>query len=573
MKALRLLCILGGLLSSSFALDREAFTFTRYDLDVRIEPGQQRLGVRGKITLRNDSPAPLKNLPLQISSSLDWRSIQLNGKPVQFVSQPYVSDIDHTGALSEAIVSLPREVPPKATVELEIGYEGTITLDATRLTRFTVPDETAKHSDWDQIGGTFSAVRGVGYVAWYPSATDAATLTAGNNLFETVGRWKGKESAAEMKLRVSVVTDDGSPLPEIFVNAPNCRTVSEAVGRAQQTSSECVFEPLGARTPMFVLANYSLLDRPQISLHYFPDHKAAAGSYATAAEKVVPFVTDWFGAPREKANVFDLPDRMAAPYESGGALLTRLNPIESNQAEIVAVHQLTHASLNSPRSWIYEGLAHFAQAVYREQQSGREAALDLLAQRLSAITGAEEETAVQQLPNAAADESLINTFAEEFFRSKAAYVWWMLRDMVGEPALKKALAAYRPEQDQSPAYVQQLIQAQVHRNLEWFFDDWVYRDRGLPDFHVESVYPRMLVKGGYLVTVTIEDLGNAGAEVPVTLRYDGGAMMKRLEVHGKSKNSIRFDVPSLPREVVLNDGSVPESDMANNTFKVEAPAN
>ena len=34
-----------------FSLDREAFTFTSYDLNVRVEPEQQRLGVRGKITL------------------------------------------------------------------------------------------------------------------------------------------------------------------------------------------------------------------------------------------------------------------------------------------------------------------------------------------------------------------------------------------------------------------------------------------------------------------------------------------------------------------------------------------
>ena len=44
---------------------------------------------------------------LQISSSLDWRSIRAGGKQLQFVSQPYTSDIDHTGALSEAIVTLP----------------------------------------------------------------------------------------------------------------------------------------------------------------------------------------------------------------------------------------------------------------------------------------------------------------------------------------------------------------------------------------------------------------------------------------------------------------------------------
>ena len=113
MKFLRVLCVLCGLLVQAHAIDREAFTFTNYNLDVRIEPEQQRLAVRGKITLRNDSASPQKNLSLQISSSLDWRSIQLDGKPAQFVSQPYTSDIDHTGALSEALVTLPKEIPPK----------------------------------------------------------------------------------------------------------------------------------------------------------------------------------------------------------------------------------------------------------------------------------------------------------------------------------------------------------------------------------------------------------------------------------------------------------------------------
>src|SRR5437867_9737273 len=113
MKLLHVLCVLCGLLAPASALDREAFTFTKYNLDVRIEPGQQRLAVRGQITLRNDSNAPQKNVSLQVSSALDWRSIKLEGKAVQFVSQTYTSDVDHTGALSEAIVTLPQEIPSK----------------------------------------------------------------------------------------------------------------------------------------------------------------------------------------------------------------------------------------------------------------------------------------------------------------------------------------------------------------------------------------------------------------------------------------------------------------------------
>ena len=103
---------------------------------------------------------------LQISSSLNWRSIKAGDKPLQFVAQPYTSDIDHTGALSEAIVTLPETVAPKGTIELEIGYEGVIVLDATRLTRIGAPETTARSTDWDQIsskihGGARSGICGV----------------------------------------------------------------------------------------------------------------------------------------------------------------------------------------------------------------------------------------------------------------------------------------------------------------------------------------------------------------------------------------------------------------------------
>jgi len=54
----------------------------------------------------------------------------------------------------------------------------------------------------------------------------------------------------------------------------------------------------------------------------------------------------------------------------------------------------------------------------------------------------------------------------------------------------------------------------------------------------------------------------------VILKMKEGDQSKRLEVRGKSKNSIRFEAPALPSEVVVNDGSVPESDMANNRFAV-----
>ncbi len=117
-----------------------------------------------------------------------------------------------------------------------------------------------------------------------------------------------------------------------------------------------------------------------------------------------------------------------------------------------------------------------------------------------------------------------------------------------------------------------MIEKQTQRDLEWFFDDWVYRDRGLPDFKVASAFTRKTLPEGYLLTITVENLGTAGAEVPLTVKFAGGEITKRLVVRGKSNAVIRVGIPQAPQEIVVNDGSVPESDMTNNVFKIEGDA-
>jgi aminopeptidase N len=130
------------------------------------------------------------------------------------------------------------------------------------------------------------------------------------------------------------------------------------------------------------------------------------------------------------------------------------------------------------------------------------------------------------------------------YRFKAMYVWWMLRDMLGEAALKKAIAAYRPEDDKEPSYMQGLIAAQTQRDLRWFFDDWVYHDRGLPDFKVESAYARKTGTDSSMVTITVDNLGTAGADVPVIVKFKGGEIMQRLEVRAQNKAVIRVETPA-----------------------------
>ena len=560
MKLLGILCVLCSLVVPSVALDREAFTFTSYDLKVRVEPEQQRLGIRGKITLRNDSTAPQKNLALQISSTLDWSSIQLGDAPLEFLSHEYTSDIDHTGALSEAIVTLPREIPPKGTIELDIGYEGVIPLDVTRLTRIGVPEDKAKHTDWDQISKSFTAVRGIGYVVWYPVATEAANLSEGNSVDETVGRWKVRFAETAMQLLFESTVDT----PIFFSGTPN--SAADHVDTSVKKIYAFSMAKPGISVPTFVIANYqTLAPRDLLTIQYLPGQEDGAKEYAEAVANIDPILP--IGRGSGSLQIFGLPDPDAASFVSEGMLLCSLKSPITNEAVLDIVYAKARHLVLSPRAWIEDGLAHYAQAAFIEDQAGRQAALDYLNAHRTPLVEAEKAkpTADQET-----GRSLINAPDDLYLQTKAMDVWWMLRDMLANPSLG-FLLNYHAAEDNDGAYLQRVIEKQTQRDLQWFFDDWVYRDRGLPDFRVDSVYPRSIVDGGYMVTVTIENLGDAGAEVPVILRTESGEIIKRLEVHAKSKAAVRIQTASMPLEAVVNDGSVPESDMSNNVLKVPPP--
>ena len=565
MKFLCVLCVLVGCVLSSPALDREAFTFTKYDLNIQIEPEQQRLGARGKITLRNDSSQPQKIAVLQISSSLDWRSIKVEGKPVQFVSQPFASDIDHTGGLSEAIVTLPAEIKPKDSVELEIGYEGIIPLDTTRLTKVGVPEDLAKHTSWDQISPSFTAVRGAGYVAWYPIATESADFSEGNSLFEVVERWKEREAVSEFEATVKIATSDAEWLP--FLSCSGGGSLYEALG-AQQVIATCSLKSLGAIAPTFVAAHYmDQTKSPDFALLNLKGHEEGASKYSNSVDLASKFVTEWFGKSTTPIVVADLADPHAAPFESGNLLLTSMAAQDAKLAQINTVHMLVHSAFQSQRPWVYEGLAHFAEAIYREKTDGRDAALMLLRLHQAPFLDFEREVAAS--PGKNLGKPLATTFDEAYYRSKAACVWWMLRNLIGDDALKQAIRNYHAADDTDSKYVQKLAESAAKRDLGWFFDDWVYNDRGLPDLRVQAVHPWKSDSGIQIVTVTLENLGSAGAEVPFTVQCEQGEVRQKLEVRAKSSATTRVTVAcGTPTEIVVNDGSVPESDLTNNAFKI-----
>jgi hypothetical protein len=572
--------ILGG---CALAVDREAFTVTRYKLDVQIDRASHVMAVTGRLTLRNDSKLPQKNVVLQVSSSLSWNGIALDNKPVEWIGDVYTSDIDHTGALSEVIVTLPKNVPPADTISLDVQYGGTVTADATRITRMDAPSELALRNDWDQISQSFTAVRGLGYVVWYPVSLPAVSMSEGNTVFDAIDEWKAHHQTSQFDARIHVLSENRKLCIAGDATSASCGEASETSdprtgGVTTQISNNIHLTSMGSAVPAFAVADYVQLGRPDITIFHSPDKTSIARDYAAAAEANDPVLSEWLSPPSRPAVVIELADPNANPYQSGHVLFTPLRQSDTSTVGLLLMPAQVAARFPSPRRWIEDGLQRFLQAISVERRTGRNGALRFLNEYLPPIVKAEEPidqpgSAPKEPQTSASDTTLIKTSDEILLRGKGSFVFWMLRDMVGDAALQHALAAYRPTADISPAYFQGLLEDGRKYDVEWFFDDWVYRDRGLPEFRIENVYARPELESPNkltLVTVTVENRGGAAAEVPVLVQTASGEKTVRVRVPAHQKASARAQTPGAPTKAVVNDSSVPEADSSDNTFEVTA---
>jgi len=456
---------------------------------------------------------------------------------------------------------VPHEISPKATVELDIGYEGVVSLDTTRLTRIGVPEDKAKSNDWDRIGKSFTAVRGIGYVAWYPVATEAASLADGDAVPEAIGRWIVRHAESTMDLLFKSTSEQAI----FFSGTPSLVAVpGEPTIKAMRAFS--LVRP-GVSVPAFVIADYEKLPpRDFLDVEFLPGQEETAKDYAEVAAQINPLVP--VGSGSRNLQILSLPDANASSFVTQGMLLMPLGAEMTNQAELDIVYAIARQLMLSPRAWIQEGLAHYAQPAFVQENKGLQAALDYLDAHRAVLVEAEKQTGGKTGERETA-QALINAPDDLYLQAKAMYVWWMLKDMLGNLP-DDVLLRYRADEDKDPTYMPRLIASSTKRDLGWFFDDWVYHDRGLPDFRVASVFSSSLDNGRFLVTITVENLGHAGAEVPVVLKIDGGEVRQRIEVRGLAKASVRIEASSKPLEVLINDGSVPESDTSNNTYKIES---
>ncbi len=540
--------------------ERDALTFVAYDLDVRLVPRQESLAIRARITVRNDGDKPLKRIALQLSSALKWEQIQAAGRNAAFSQHPMDSDADHTGAVNEAVVTLAHALAPKAELTVVALYSGQVPVTAERLERIGAPTQVAEQSDWDQVSSDFIGLRGFGNVVWYPVSAPAVMLGDGAKLFAEMGRQKARQQQARVTMTVTseytadamapnLAVLDGQVVPVVQSAAPENSYPGVVTASLPPTT-------LGFATPnLFLLARHKV-EGDGAQLFVTAEDLGGTQGYLTAVNVVTPLVQQWLGTkPKSQLTVVDLPDPGDVASEEGAVYFTGFKATpDSKDLDNAMVHSLAHAYFQSPRIWLSEGVAQFLGTLWIEQVQGRTVALEAMESARSALALAEPGT-----PGDVGGQDLMHASDTVFYRAKATYVLWMLRDVAGDAPLGAALRAYVPGDDTTPEYFERLLEKASGKDLKWFFDGWVYHDRGLADLSIAGVFPSKSSQGGqWLVALDITNDGFVEVEAPVSVRSQDAVVTERLRIPARGKVSRRMLIGGIPVEVQVNDGTVPE---------------
>lgn len=556
----------GPALSAADA-ERLAVSYTAFDLDVHLRPADHHIAVRAQLTLRNGAAAPLAHIPLQISSSLSWEQIRIAGHDASFQQTTLNSDVDHTGQLHEAVIPLATPLAPGATLQVDATYSGVITPDAHRLLAIGTPHDIALHSDWDTISTDFTGLRGFGNVVWYPVSSVPALLGDGARVFDEMGRHKLRLSGAGFTLHLTVEFPHGQPPTVAVINGHPAAlkvTDSASAGVAGAATAQAGPTTLGFESPSLFVAIRQPHPGTNLTAWTVPDDDSTAQLWANAAGVVTPFLQGWLGQrPRAQLTLLDLPDPADAPFETGALLATSLKFAPADQLEDAMAHALTHAWMDSPRAWLSEGVAHFMGTLWIEHEQGRDQALSALESGRGSLALLEPAS-----PGQGPGQPLDGASNPVYYRTKAAYVLWMLRDIAGDSALSAALRAYNPADDlinrdiapkPGPTQFERLLeQAGPRHDLKWFFADWIDADPGLPDLSIQNVFPVAQKAGAWLVAVQVANSGYAAAEVPVTVRTLDNTVTQHLRVPARGNATVRVLIQGAPTQVQVNDGTVPE---------------
>ena len=317
-------------------------------------------------------------------------------------------------------------------------------------------------------------------------------------------------------------------------------------GRLQYTFEGKTPEPHGT----FVAGNLQLNPKQAEGVNvavYAPRAASAnAADFAASVAHSITIFSDMFGPlPDPDMQVIQIPDGTLREFAAPGVLLLSQrawNPRGSDKtiARLVASQWWGNEVLPaSPGDvWISDGLARYCEALYAEQNAGKEAGLKSVDEFAVGSLMFEDAAPIAQ----AARLAPYSADYRSVVMNKGAMIFHMVRAQMGDAPFKSLLHGFYTKyagkaarnqdfEEMAIAQVQGLAKAgEEPPNLRGFFAQWL-NSTGVPEFTVEYVVYRT-PKGFRVVGKVKQPLDTFHMPVDIRIDTEGNPELRTLDVTG-----------------------------------------
>jgi aminopeptidase N len=345
-------------------------------------------------------------------------------------------------------------------------------------------------------------------------------------------------------------------VPDTFAVAGTGKSLSPSPVAAKSAAEGgrllYVFEcPTAAPNGSFVAGPLQLSAKQAegVSVNVYAPRSASAnaGDFANSVARSVNAFSDIFGAlPAEpEITVAQIPDGGLREFSGPGLVVLSQRAWEPKIndrviARLVATQWWGNQVLPATRGdvWISDGLARYAEALYAEQNAGKEAGLRAVDDFAVGALMNEEASPISQ-------SARLVPFTSDYrsvVMNKGAMLFHMLRAQMGDVAFKSLLrsfySTYSGKSATNAQFEQLAIQqtqaamkpGQTPPNIAGFFAQWL-NSTGVPDFKLEFVVYRT-PKGFRVVGKIAQPLDTFSMPVQLRIDTEGNPELKTVDVTG-----------------------------------------
>ena len=505
---LLVLSLLLPLAAAAQDVTRENFLAEHYDIAATIEPSGQSLSAIAKVDFRAKDASSL--VRVELHPNLNVTDVKSSaGKPLNF-ERDAVNPLLLT-------VNLPSAVAANSLVTLTFTYSGLLVNEENS----PVPGVRLASIYKD---GAYLLLP----ARWFP-------LTAyPSNRYTGTFRFNVPDTFA-----VAGTGKGGAPSPVAG------KSGAEG-GRLLYVFDCSQAAPNGSFVAGALQLNAKQSEGLDVAVYAPPAASKNAGDFANAIARSVTVFSDMFGSlPDPSFTVMQIPDGGLREFSGPGLIVLSQRAWDPKLndrviARLVASQWWGNQVLPATRGdvWISDGLARYSEALYAEQNAGKEAGLRAVDDFAVGALMNEEAAPISQ----AARLTPFTSDYRSVVVNKGAMQFHMLRAQMGDLAFKSLLhnfyARYAGKAATNAEFEQLAIQqtqaamkpGQTPPNLSGFFAQWL-NSTGVPDFKVEYVVYRT-PKGFRIVGKITQPLDTFSMPVQLRIETEGNPENKTVDVTG-----------------------------------------